>query len=213
MSIEMTTSTTEEPTTVPEDDQLLWDAAVSGDADAFGTIFDRYQGAIYTYCFRRVSSWPHAEELTSVVFFEAWRTRRPLDLGSNGALPWLVGIATRVTHRHHRSIARHSAMLARISAQQPRPSPDLAEDVAARVDDERRMTEIRAHLVRLPQRDQDVIEVCLFLGRNYEQAAEALNIPVGTVRSRLSRARRRLAAGLHVVTTPPPDAVERRPDA
>ncbi|GAA3858819.1 sigma-70 family RNA polymerase sigma factor [Saccharothrix violaceirubra] len=173
-------------------DQELWDAAVTGDAEAFGELFGRHHDAVYNYCFRRVASWSVAEDLVSAVFLEAWRTRRRLVLDTGSLLPWLIGVATRVTHRHRRSGTRYDALLRRIPAGPP--EPELAETVAAKIDDERRMADVLAAIAGLPKRERDVIAVCVFGELDYASAAIALGVPVGTVRSRLSRARRRLAA-------------------
>lgn len=173
-------------------DQALWDAAVAGDANAYGELFTRHHSAVYNYCFRRVSSWAQAEDLMSAVFLEAWRTRQPLTLASGSLLPWLIGIGTHVTHRHHRSEGRFAAALVRVGSVTPTAARDHAEDVAARLDDERAMAEVLAAVSALPQIDQDVIGACVFAGLDYASAAEALDLPVGTVRSRLSRARARL---------------------
>jgi RNA polymerase sigma-70 factor (ECF subfamily) len=70
--------------------------------------------------------------------------------------------------------------------------PDPADDVAAHVDDERRMKQLLARLSELPRGEQDVVALCVWSELSYEDAAAALGVPVGTVRSRLSRARGRL---------------------
>jgi RNA polymerase sigma factor (sigma-70 family) len=171
-------------------DQELWDAVVEGDAEAFGELFTKHHNDIYNYCFRRTGSWAVAEDLVSVVFMEVWRTRRALSLESSSLLPWLIGVATRLTHRHHRTSARYDALIRRIPADPE--SAELDDVVAGRIDDERRMAEVLAAVERLPRREQDVLAACVFAELDYAAAAVALGIPVGTVRSRLSRARRRL---------------------
>lgn len=179
-------------------DQQLWDASVEGDAEAFGELFARHHNDVYSFCFRRVASWAVAEDLVSVVFLEAWRTRRRLDLESGSLLPWLIGVATRVTHRHRRTLFRYDAVLRRIPADSA--PPEVGDVVAGKVDDERRMAAVLAAVATLPKREQDVIAVCVFGELDYAAAAVALGIPVGTVRSRLSRARKRLAARFPATT-------------
>ena len=174
-------------------DDQLWSLAVAGDAEAFGDLFVRHQPAVYTFCFRRTSSWSVAEDLVSSVFLEVWRTRRPLDLDRGTLLPWLIGVATRITGRHQRSAVRRERMLRTVTDQRDPEPASLDTTVAQRVDDERRMTEVLAAVRLLPKADQDVIAACAFAGLDYAEAALALDIPVGTVKSRLSRARRRLA--------------------
>ena len=170
-------------------DSTLWSRARSGDRAAFGTLFERHANAIYNYCFRRVGDWSTAEDLLSIVFLEAWR-RRSKDLQPGKVLPWLYGIATNVVRNQQRSQRRHAAALRHMPAY--RPDPSFAELADARLDDERQMQHVLALVRRLPKHEQDVFALCGWSELSYEDAAIALDVPVGTVRSRLSRARARL---------------------
>ena len=171
------------------DDSVLWSRARSGDSEAFGMLFERHGRTIYNYCFRRVGSWAVAEDLVSIVFLEAWRrVDKPLPSGKE--LPWLFGIATNVVRNRRRSERRYAAALRRVS--QPSSEPTFADDSDERIDDEELMGRALALLGRLPRREQEVFALCAWSGLSYEDAAVALQIPVGTVRSRLSRARARL---------------------
>jgi RNA polymerase sigma-70 factor (ECF subfamily) len=171
------------------DDSVLWSRARSGDSEAFGMLFERHARTIYNYCFRRVGSWAVAEDLVSIVFLEAWR-RVDKQLPSGKELPWLFGIATNVVRNRRRSERRYAAALRRVS--QPVSEPSFADDSDQRIDDEELMGRALAVLARLPRREQEVFALCAWSGLSYEDAAVALRIPVGTVRSRLSRARARL---------------------
>jgi RNA polymerase sigma factor (sigma-70 family) len=156
---------------------------------SFGTLFERHGRAIYNYCFRRTGDWAAAEDLASVVFLEAWRKRPDIRLQDESLLPWLYGVATNVLRNRSRSLRRYRSALERL----PRGSEaDFADDVAERLDDERQMRSILVAFQALPKRDQDVLALCVWSELSYEQAAVALDVPVGTVRSRLSRARARL---------------------
>jgi len=171
------------------DDSTLWTRAGAGDRDAFALLFDRHAKAIYNYCFRRVGDWSAAEDLLSVVFLEAWR-RRHKDLPPGKALPWLYGIATNVVRNRRRSERRYRAALARVPASPAEPDP--GDEVLERLDDEQRIGRALELLAKLPRRNQDVFVLCAWSGLSYEDAAFALGVPVGTVRSRLSRARQSL---------------------
>ena len=164
------------------------------DSTAFGDLFSAHASAIYVYCFRRTADWTVAEDLVSVVFLEAWRRRGDVDLVTEPALPWLYGIATNVLRNQRRSMRRHRAALARLPV--TGVSPDFAEDAAARLDDQVHMRHVLSVIASLSQRDQEVLALCRWQELSYEEAAVALGIPVGTVRSRLARARSRLAEGL-----------------
>ncbi|NUW36509.1 hypothetical protein HTZ77_34650 [Nonomuraea sp. SMC257] len=74
-------------------DAELWRRAVDGDTEAFGVIFDRHARAVYNHCFRRTADWSEAEDITSVVFLEAWRRHGELSPERDSALPWLLGVA------------------------------------------------------------------------------------------------------------------------
>jgi RNA polymerase sigma factor (sigma-70 family) len=168
------------------DDSVLWERSRSGSADAFATIFERHATAIFNYCFRRTGDWGAAEDLLSVVFLEAWR-RRDKELPPGKVLPWLYGVATNVVRNRRRSERRYRAALGRMPAAEP--ERDFGDDALERVDDERRMRRALELLRTLPRRQQEVFVLCAWFELSYEDAAFALNIPVGTVRSRLSRAR------------------------
>jgi RNA polymerase sigma factor (sigma-70 family) len=170
-------------------DAVLWQRAAAGDHEAFGTIFERHARTVYNYCFRRTGDWSHAEELTAMVFLEAWRRRRQVQLERDDAIPWLLGVATNLIRNLRRSQRRYRAALERL----PRDPPNsFADEVDDRLDDERQMRKALRTLKKLPRADQDVLALCLWEQLSYEQAASALGVPVGTVRSRLSRARARL---------------------
>jgi len=170
-------------------DADLWSRSRDGDRDAFGALFERHARLIYNYCFRRIGSWATAEDTLSVVCLEAWR-RRDKELPPDKVLPWLYGIATNVVRNQHRSERRYAAALKRMPTLDP--PPDFAAQAAERLDDEQQMQQVLSLLGKLPQRERDVFALCAWMEVSYEDAAVALAIPVGTVRSRLSRARTRL---------------------
>lgn len=172
-------------------DRVLWDRARGGDAAAFGVLFERHAGRIYNFCFRRTANWALAEDLTSATFLLAWRSRSREELRADSALPLLFGIATNVLRNHRRSLRRGREAVGRLPV--PRlEEPDFAEEAATRVDDEAAMRDLLALFSRLPRREQDVLALCAWSDLSYEDTAAALGIPIGTVRSRLARGRRRL---------------------
>jgi RNA polymerase sigma factor (sigma-70 family) len=170
-------------------DAELWRRAVEGEPEAFGVIFERHARAVYNYLFRRTGDWSLAEDLTSVVFLDAWRRRSDVRLERDLALPWLLGVATNVLRNRRRSQWRYRAALERVPRERVE---DFATDADSRLDDERLMRGVLRSLSKLPKREQDVIALCAWAELSYDEAAVALGVPVGTVRSRLSRARARL---------------------
>jgi RNA polymerase sigma factor (sigma-70 family) len=105
-------------------------------------------------------------------------------------LPWLYGIAVNVLRNRRRSERRYAAAVRRLPA--PEAEPDFAAVTDERVDDGRRMQQALDLLHELPEREQEVFILCGWMELSYEDAALALDLPIGTVRSRLSRARARL---------------------
>src|SRR5438093_11991323 len=154
-------------------DGELWRRAADGEPEAFGILFERHARAVYNYLFRRTADWSLAEDLTSVVFLEAWRRRREVRLERGLALPWLFGVATNVLRNRRRSQWRYRAALERIP---PEHGEDFADDANARLDDERRMRCALRSLSKLPKREQDVIALCGWADLSYEEAAIALDI-------------------------------------
>jgi RNA polymerase sigma-70 factor (ECF subfamily) len=172
-------------------DAVVWNRACrGGDPDAFGELFERHARAIYNYCFRRTGDWATAEDLTSVVFLETWRRRNRLEPYGDSVLPLLYGVATNIIRSQWRTQRRYRDLLGRVPASVP--EPDATDEADSRLDDERRMRSTLADLRALPAAQQDVVALCAFAGLTYEEAAAALGVPVGTIRSRLSRARDRL---------------------
>jgi RNA polymerase sigma factor (sigma-70 family) len=172
-------------------DSELWDRAVAGSPEPFGELFERHARSVYNHCFRRTASWADAEELTSAVFLEAWRRRAEVRPTGESARPWLLGVANNLLRNHRRSLRRYRAALARVPL--PRYGADPADDVAGRLADEQQMHRVLACVERLPRPDQEVLSLCVWSELTYQEAAAVLGVPVGTVRSRLSRARARLA--------------------
>lgn len=171
-------------------DRELWRRATDGDPESFGLLFDRHAERVRAYCARRTGSLETADDLVSIVFLEAWRRRSEVQLVHDSALPWLYGIANHTVQRAARTALRYRRLLARLPASST--TPDHADDVAEQIDDERHLADLQAALRGLRRSDREVLTLCLWQGLDYAAAAVALGVPVGTVRSRLSRARSRL---------------------
>ena len=170
-------------------DAILWARSRDGDEEAFGLLFDRHGDAIYNYCFRRIGNWATAEDLLSIVFLEAWQQRKR-DLPGDKILPWLYGIATNVVRNSRRSERRFGAALRRVPVVEA--TLDFSASSDARIDAERRIGPAIQLLGKLKRLDREVLVLCDVMELSYEDAAFALGIPLGTVRSRLSRARQNL---------------------
>jgi RNA polymerase sigma-70 factor (ECF subfamily) len=182
-------------------DRELWERGRSGDQAAFGTLFDRHADTVYNHLRRRLQSPADAEDLTSAVFLHAWRRRHEVVLDRDSVLPWLLAVANHTAANQRRALGRYRAALGRLA-----PEPDVADHaqaVAERVDDAADLARLRKAVARLPAHERDVIELCVWTGLDQQAAAVSLGIAVGTVKSRLARARQRLG---HALTARHPSA-------
>ena len=158
--------------------------------ERFGELFEEHADTVYNFCFRRLADWALAEDMTSAVFLEAWRRRGQVDLVAEPPLPWLLGVASNLRRNHRRSLRRARAALARFHA--AAAVPDFGDELADRIDAERQMRAVHARIGALADQEREALELCVWAELPYADAARALGVPVGTVRSRLSRARARL---------------------
>jgi RNA polymerase sigma factor (sigma-70 family) len=152
--------------------------------EAFKVLFERHFDVISGYLARR--SGPDAgSDLASEVFVRAFASRRRYDLARSDARPWLYGIAANLLRKQRRTETRQLRAYAR-SRVDPlwADSPDLPDPAVA------------GALAGIKPDDREVLLLFAWADLEYEQIAEALSIPVGTVRSRLNRARRELRAAL-----------------
>jgi RNA polymerase sigma-70 factor (ECF subfamily) len=155
------------------------------DPRAFGTIFERHFDAVYGYARRRIGT-ELAEEIATETFVRAFDRRKAFDTDRGDARPWLFGIAANLLRRHWRAERRRLEAYARAAGGAP------AADAETRV-------EVVAALDSLSRDERETLFLFAVADLSYEEIADALEIPIGTVRSRLARARgrvrRRLAAG------------------
>ncbi|HEU4424705.1 MAG TPA: sigma-70 family RNA polymerase sigma factor [Pilimelia sp.] len=185
-------------------DRELWAGAAAGSQASFALLFDRHARTVYNHCFRLTASWSMAQDATQEAFVAAWRRRHDVRLTGDSALPWLLAVATNTVRNEWRSVRRRLAALRRLPAERD-GAGDMADDVAGRLDDQRRMREIRAVVRRLPRAEREALELCVWAGVSYADAAVALGITEASVRSRVSRARSRLSREL--AGAAPPAAV------
>ncbi|MFG2072063.1 RNA polymerase sigma factor [Nonomuraea maritima] len=161
--------------------------------EAFAELFDRYSAMLYRYVAKRLGP-DHAEDLVGETFLIAFSRRRSYDLTFTDARPWLFGILTKLVSRHHRKEAARYRALLRAPVDSAVESP--ADRVAAGVSAQAVRADLAGALAALPAKDRDVLLLIAWGDLTYEEVAQALGIPVGTVRSRLNRGRRKVRAAL-----------------
>ncbi|MFC7588367.1 RNA polymerase sigma factor [Nonomuraea antimicrobica] len=157
--------------------------------DRFGAVFDRYFAHIHRYVHLRLGE-TVADDLAAETFLRAFRDRDRFDLTCPNARPWLYGIASNLVAEHRRGEARRYRALARSADAVEITSHD--ERVAQRVSAAVMQPRLAAGLARLSAGDRDVLLLVACAQLSYEEVAEALGIPKGTVGSRLNRARKKL---------------------
>jgi RNA polymerase sigma-70 factor (ECF subfamily) len=176
-----------------EDDDGVVITASLIEPERFAAIFDRYAATIHRYLARR-SDPQVADDLVAETFLAAFRRRNIYDRHRSVALPWLYGIATNVLAQHRRDQARmhHLQLAAPAAANGPCHADQVSTDVSAGALRDRLDTALR----EIDAADLDVLLLVAQEELTYEQVANALEIPIGTVRSRLHRARRTLREAL-----------------
>ncbi|WP_374009367.1 RNA polymerase sigma factor [Leifsonia sp. LS-T14] len=161
-----------------------------GDADAFGALFDLHHDRVFRQALRLTSSIHDAEDVTAVVFLEAWRRRDSMRVVNDSVIGWLLVMTNFVFRNFARSSRRYREGLQQLPP--PEHAPDHAGAIDDRIDRDSRRSALRTALATLPRRDQDILTLCVLEELSTADAAAALGIAPGTVKSRLSRAKARL---------------------
>ena len=177
-----------------ESDAALILLSSSGTPDAFGALFERHRDRVFRHVFARIGHREEAEDSTAVVFLEAWRRRKSIFLHEGSALPWLLTTANFAVLNRRRSLRRYRRLLEHLPHQQHEDdhAPEVLRSLGLRDEHQR----VRQAMGRLRLADQDILTLCIIEELSPAQAADALSIPIGTVKSRLSRAKEKLRVAL-----------------
>jgi RNA polymerase sigma-70 factor (ECF subfamily) len=161
--------------------------------EAFAALYDRHAAPIHRFAGRRLGG-QLADDVVAETFLAAFRRRNRYDLRRADARPWLYGIAANVIGKHRRAEVRMHRAWARTGADPVTEGhADLVDSQVAAAAVQR---DLAAALAALPAGDRDVLLLIAWADLSYEETAAALGIPVGTVRSRLNRARRKVREAL-----------------
>jgi RNA polymerase sigma factor (sigma-70 family) len=178
-------------------DEGCTDAAVISrsinEPESFSVIVERHATSVFRYLASRGDR-STSEDLLADVFEVAFKSRNRYDTHYESALPWLLGIATNVIRHHRRSERRHLAMVRRVTQVHSRrsESSEVSDAVTSGAELGEKMQCVRRALDGLNDKHRQVIVLSAGIGLSYEDIAQALGIRIGTVRSRLSRARQQL---------------------
>jgi RNA polymerase sigma factor (sigma-70 family) len=180
----------------PADLDALPDAAVLAaslsDGEAFGVVFDRHFVAVHRYVTRRAGR-VAADDVAAATFTVAFERRLAFRADAGSALPWLFGIATNLLHETWRDDRREDQVRLRLRGEPSAAWPSEPPDDGS---------ELSIALAALDRDQRDVLLLFAWGELAYEEIAVALAIPLGTVRSRLHRARGALRGSLALTTVP-----------
>jgi len=167
-----------------------------GQPERFAAVFDRHYASVHRYLARRAGA-QMADEVASATFVVAFERRASFRPESTSAQPWLLGIATKLLQERRRDDARRTRLTMRLVAQ---PDARSYESPSGGHGDARGETLARA-LATLDDGQREALLLYAWAELSYEEIADALGVPVGTVRSRLSRARAHLRSQLAMTNT------------
>ncbi|MBO0834950.1 MAG: RNA polymerase sigma factor [Actinobacteria bacterium] len=177
------------PAAPPSDDDATVIRHSLSDPERFTALVHRHGPAVTRYVTRRIGG-AAAEDVAAETFLIAFRQRASYAGDGRDCLPWLYGIATRLCHRHWRSETRQLRLLARTGAD-PVMEP-FTDRVEARVAASAIKQRLASALASLPKAQRDALLLQAWADLTYNQIATATGVRLGTVQSRISRARRRL---------------------
>jgi RNA polymerase sigma factor (sigma-70 family) len=153
---------------------------------AFAELYDRHGGRVVRYVARRVGV-VDAEDIAAEVFVRAYGKRASCRGEHGSALPWLLGVANHVIADHRRIESRRLQTAERLAQTTPTSVEHEHSGLAP---------ELLRALRRVPAADRDALLLVVWGELSYDEAATALDVPIGTVRSRIARARKRLIGAL-----------------
>ncbi|MFT4232878.1 MAG: RNA polymerase sigma factor [Leucobacter sp.] len=161
-----------------------------GDEAAYRGLFTRYERAVFRVALVLMHTTWDAEEVAATTFLELWRKRDSVRIVDGSILPWLMTVASYVAKNQQRSTRRYQRLLASL----PRSSPtfDHADEVLQAMDSLRLSGLVRDALQGMNTRDASVFLLCVVQELPAREAALVLEIPEGTVKSRLSRVKSKL---------------------
>ncbi|MEV8214632.1 RNA polymerase sigma factor [Leifsonia sp. NPDC077715] len=180
-------------------DSALWLEASSGTERSFAVLFDRYRTRVFRKAYAQVRSVADAEDVVALVFLEAWRNRAKVRIVDGSLLPWLLTVTNYVLLNQARTARRYGRLLAAMPS--PEQEPDHADDVLDRLDRDGQLVAIRAAMRRLSAQEQAILDLCVIEELPIATAAAVLDIPTGTVKSKLHRAKEKLRKHLPARST------------
>ena len=189
-------------------DAELIDRMAAGDREAFALLFRRHQATVYRFCRQMLGSKDAAEDVTQDVFVALAETGHRFDPARASLTTYLYGIARHlILRRHRRARGRTEIDIDALSAEDAEALSTATDPIEA-LSRAQLLEHVRTAIVKLPVHYREVLVLCELHGLSYEDAAAIAKCPVGTIRSRLSRARQILLERCAILVNP--DSIERR---
>lgn len=171
-------------------DAELWLEATSGTEASFSVLYNRHRTRVFRKAYSQVGNVSDAEDVVAVVFLEAWRSRQKVRIVDGSVLPWLLAVTTNATLNNLRSSRRYRRLIAAIPASELVRDP--ADEAGERLDTVDGAKRLRDAMLRLSPVERTIVDLCLMEELPMSVVARVLELPVGTVKSRLSRSRQKL---------------------
>jgi RNA polymerase sigma-70 factor (ECF subfamily) len=189
-------------------EEFLLERLAAGDEEAFQTLYRRHQGPLYRYALHMTGRREAAEEVVQEAFMVLIREGEKFDPNRGRLAAFLFGIARNHVHRLLEADGRYQGLpeegIEGLAGRGPAPFTLADSDLAECLLRAELTTQVRRAVLSLPQRYREVVTLCDLEELDYEQAAAMLHCPVGTIRSRLNRAREMLAEKLRSALEPKP---------
>lgn len=176
------------------DESVTWGVLLQGDPHAFAVIFELHRDRVYGQSLRLTRDVNNAHDITAMVFLEAWRRRGDVRVVEGSIIGWLLVTANFIYKNFDRSRRRYEHALSKLPS--PEDQPDHSDNVLEQLGFDERAQQVRDAFNGMGLKDQAVLTLCVINEYPVETAAQTLGIPVGTVKSRLSRAKQKLAKTL-----------------
>lgn len=176
----------------PVADRELLNRAGAGDGESFGELFDRHRDRVFRHAYSVLHDAVTAEDITAMVFYEAWRKREKIRLVNDSILAWLLVTTNYTINNVTRQQRRYKHFLNQLP--EPASDTDIAHEVTERHGQRDEEAWVRSAFGKLNAAGRDVLTLCVIQQLPLAQAAQVLGVPEGTVKSRLSRAKAKLAA-------------------
>ena len=181
----------------PDNDEELLRLMLGGDAHAFEALYDRRQGGIYRYVLRMTGSPSSAEDITQEVFLSLIRDRSDYEESRGSVKSYLYGMAR---FRLFRRLQRDRSFVSLDDGDGAEAiNFESNHDPFAELAREQTIELVRQAVLTLPEHFREVVVLCYLQEMNYADAAEIIECPIGTVRSRMARARALLTEKLKML--------------